>query len=124
MLFRDPLKFVFSGYSIWLEPEEYQNDLTLAIDTATAGLGLRLGIPLPHVTLLYGINHLTEIEARKRFLETCSTSAVGKTLIEEFKFKGFMNDIELNGVTVRTGGKREAFGLVKMPEKAMMFSQR
>ena len=99
MLFRDPLKFVFSGYSIWLEPEEYQNDLTLAIDEATEGLGLKLGIPLPHVTLMYGVSHLTEIEARKRFLETCcSSAAVVKTLAEELKFKGFINDIELNGV--------------------------
>ena len=101
MLLKEPLRFVFSGYSIWLEPEEFKldeesGDLELAIQTSSIALALPFGIPSPHVTAIYGMRHLSEMEVRQRFQK------VGKLIYEwcpiVLKQKGFRNDVEIKGV--------------------------
>ena len=50
MKLNDALRFSFSGYSIWLDPEQYNSDLDKAIKVASKELGV-YPIPAPHVTL-------------------------------------------------------------------------
>jgi hypothetical protein len=99
-LLATPLDFVFKGYSIWLELEQVESDLDKAVDAAAldldvhaipgtltgvfvrtlCGVGVkisnhRLLFPLlaPHVTVIYGISHLSEDECLKRFREDLAT---------------------------------------------------
>lgn len=97
LLFKEPLKFVFSGYSIWLEPEQFQNDLELVVEEATARLGLPHGVPTPHVTAIYGMTHLSEAQARKKFQQIFSDN-FAYLAWPVLKHAGFQNGIELNGV--------------------------
>jgi hypothetical protein len=95
MILKEPLQFVFSGYSIWLEPEQFQHDLDLAIKTTTTQLGLPLSIPSPHITAVYGISHLSEDSVRERF------ESIGDSLQDSWPImihEGFRNDIEISGV--------------------------
>ena len=50
MMLKDTLRFSFSGYSIWLDPEQFDSDLDNAIKVASKELGV-YPIPAPHVTL-------------------------------------------------------------------------
>mmetsp|Transcript_27429 Transcript_27429/g.40554 ORF Transcript_27429/g.40554 Transcript_27429/m.40554 type:complete len:230 (-) Transcript_27429:261-950(-) len=67
LLKREPLRFEFCGYSIWLEIEEKNNDVSNAINQFAQDLGV-LPIPQAHVTALYGMDHIDEDEARYRFI--------------------------------------------------------
>jgi len=60
------LHFAFRGYSIWLELEQFRGDLDLALDIASRDLHV-VRIPGPHVTVVYGMTHLSEDEVLERF---------------------------------------------------------
>lgn len=71
-----PLRFVFSGYSLWLELEQNdiddkgQGDLDRAMIDAADRFSLGGAIPSPHVTALYGIDVISdEAEVRRIFRE-------------------------------------------------------
>uniref|UniRef100_A0A7R9Z7B6 Uncharacterized protein n=1 Tax=Pseudictyota dubia TaxID=2749911 RepID=A0A7R9Z7B6_9STRA len=64
---REPLRFSFAGLTVWLHLEQIGSDLDLALSSATELFGLPLAIPSPHVTVVYGMTHLDEEEARYRF---------------------------------------------------------
>jgi hypothetical protein len=73
MLIREPFQFVFKGYSVWLELAQTDSDL----EEATAHAALEKGlfpIASPHVTVIYGVSHLSEEEALRRFREKVSSS--------------------------------------------------
>ncbi len=63
-----PLRFIFSGYSLWLELEQKQidkhgkGDLDRAMSDAAAEFDLGEAIPSPHVTALYGIDNVQDDE--------------------------------------------------------------
>ena len=119
------LAFPFQGYAIWLDLEQQQQPLFLnpttrhttaatvdetktdlddALRIASAELGVA-PIPAPHVTALYGIQHLSEDEVRQRFQDVAN---------ELFWFKqrwlswpllepmGFLSDVEIAG---KNGGQ-------------------
>jgi hypothetical protein len=125
------LAFQFQGYAIWLDLEQQQHqqqhepkpcflnppphttttsveetkqDLDDALRTAGAELGVA-PIPAPHVTALYGIQHLSEDEVRQRFQDVAN---------ELFWFRqrwsswpllepvGFLSDVEIAG---KNGGQ-------------------
>ena len=94
MMVQDPLKFIFSGYSIWLELEQFDNDLDTVLHTASAELGV-LPIPAPHVTVVYGVSHLPEWQARKKFRDVVLEHIPEWPAL---KHKGFITDVEYEGV--------------------------
>lgn len=59
---RIPLQWVFKGLTLWLEYEQYDNDLTKAIEHAVRVYGTER-IPVAHSTAIYGMTHLSEQEA-------------------------------------------------------------
>ena len=59
---RIPLQWEFKGLTLWLEFEEYEQDLSKAIDYAVKIYGTER-IPIPHATAIYGMTHLTKDEA-------------------------------------------------------------
>ena len=60
---------MFAGFSVWLELEQFDEDLDKAIRTASTELGVH-PIPEPHVTVLYGIcSTVSEWEMRRMFRE-------------------------------------------------------
>lgn len=67
-----PLRFVFTGYSLWLDLEQRnidgngQGDLDRAMIDAADAFSLGGAIPSPHVTALYGINTISEENEMKR----------------------------------------------------------
>eukprot|EP00571_Detonula_confervacea_P012376 CAMPEP_0172302698 /NCGR_PEP_ID=MMETSP1058-20130122/4368_1 /TAXON_ID=83371 /ORGANISM="Detonula confervacea, Strain CCMP 353" /LENGTH=418 /DNA_ID=CAMNT_0013013273 /DNA_START=59 /DNA_END=1315 /DNA_ORIENTATION=- len=67
-----PLRFVFSGYSLWLELEQQeidnngQGDLDRAMIDAADRFRLGGAIPSPHVTALYGIDTVSEEDEIRR----------------------------------------------------------
>ena len=63
---RDMLRFVFKGYSIWLELEQVNGDIDIAIALASKQINVH-PIPTPHVTVIYGMNHLSEDDMKDRF---------------------------------------------------------
>lgn len=71
-LLRPPLRFVFKGYSIWLDLEQSavdangQGDLDRAVSECAAMYNVH-PIPAPHVTALYGIAFDDEAELRRVF---------------------------------------------------------
>lgn len=87
------LRFLFSGYSIWLEPEQFGADLDLVLQTASEELGV-FPIPAPHLTVTYGMSHLSESEIVKRLRSIVKDLASWPTV----EFKGFLSDIEMDGV--------------------------
>lgn len=91
---REPLRFNFKGYSIWLEVEEMDNDLTETIHRAANELGV-IKIPSPHITVIYGIDHLSHEEILKRFNELKERMVSWPTL----RPRGIVTDIELKGVS-------------------------
>lgn len=90
---REPLRFNFKGYSIWLEVEEMENDLTDTIHRAAKDLGV-VTIPSPHITVIYGMDHLSHDEIIKRFNQLKETIVTWPTL----RPRGVITDIELEGV--------------------------
>uniref|UniRef100_A0A6V2NWX6 Uncharacterized protein n=1 Tax=Ditylum brightwellii TaxID=49249 RepID=A0A6V2NWX6_9STRA len=63
---REPLRYEFAGFTIWLELEQFDSDLSNAIQYFADTHGL-LPLPRPHVTALYGMTHLNESEAISLF---------------------------------------------------------
>lgn len=60
------LRFSFTGLSIWLELEQENGDLDKAIAIAAKQVGVP-PIPAPHVTAIYGIQHLLDDDVKERF---------------------------------------------------------
>lgn len=89
-----PLDFAFKGCSIWLELEQQANDLDKALDTAAYELDVHR-VPAPHVTAIYGIDHLSESEVLTRFRE-CLVPRVSSW--PELRVKGFKVDRSFHGV--------------------------
>jgi len=90
---REPLRFDFKGYSIWLEVDEIENDLTDTIHRVSNELGV-VPIPSAHITVVYGIDHLTDDEIFKRFDRLQEKIKSWPTL----RPRGVITDIELAGV--------------------------
>ena len=67
-----PLRFVFTGYSLWLELEQFNiddnglGDLDHAMIDAADRFKLGGAIPSPHVTALYGIDTISDEEEMRR----------------------------------------------------------
>jgi hypothetical protein len=93
-MIQEPLRFIFSGYSVWLELEQFDGDLDSALHTASKELSVH-SIPAPHVTVVYGVSHLPEWEARKRFREVVLERI---SSWPPLKHKGFLTDVEWEGV--------------------------
>ena len=98
------LRFVFSGYSVWLEPEQFQGDLDEIIQTASQELST-FPIQAPHATVLYGISHIPENEARRRFKNLDDKISEWPPLEQ----KGIQTEIEIEGVD---GGEMVRNGLL------------
>ena len=62
---RQPLQWEFKGLTLWVEFEEFDSDLTRAIDHFVRLYGTEC-IPVPHATVAYGMAHLTDEEALSR----------------------------------------------------------
>lgn len=72
---RTPLRFTFKGWSIWLDLQQSPTrDIDAAISYAASRENVH-PIPAPHVTVLYGMNHLDEDNIRRRFRELNATIA-------------------------------------------------
>eukprot|EP00978_Attheya_sp_CCMP212_P014359 scaffold36512_cov59-Attheya_sp.AAC.5 len=91
---RDSLYYEFVGYSIWLEVEQYENDLYRAISIAAEDLGL-FPIPEPHVTAIYGMTHLAEEEIKDKFASLRQEIESWPSL----RVKGLITDTEQAGVS-------------------------
>jgi hypothetical protein len=65
---RLPLQWEFHGLTLWLELEEFNHDLTKAIDRASQRYGTE-EIPRAHVTAVYGMEHLTEPDAKQKLYQ-------------------------------------------------------
>jgi hypothetical protein len=59
---RKPLQWQFHGLTLWLECEEFDKDLSRAIDYAVRIYGTET-IPVAHTTAIYGMMHLSQEEA-------------------------------------------------------------
>jgi len=59
---RGCLQWEFHGLSLWLELEEFDMDLTKAIQFFSNTFGTE-ALPIPHLTAIYGINHLSKEDA-------------------------------------------------------------
>ena len=62
---RRKLQWEFKGLSLWLELEEFDNDLTRALEDLSSMHSSPL-IPRPHTTAIYGMEHLSREEASRR----------------------------------------------------------
>lgn len=62
---RNPLEWEFHGLTLWIELEEFENDLTLACKYMSTSHGVQ-EIPQPHITAIYGMTHLSVAEAKAR----------------------------------------------------------
>lgn len=62
---RRKLQWSFKGLTLWLELEEFVNDLTLAVEDFSARHSSPF-IPKPHITAIYGMEHLSPTEAAAR----------------------------------------------------------
>lgn len=60
-----PLQWVFTGLTLWAEYEEFNNDLTKAIDHASRIYGTSR-VPSAHSTLIYGMTHLSANDAMEK----------------------------------------------------------
>lgn len=80
-----PLRFVFSGYSLWLELEqreldvEGRGDLDRALIDAADHFRLGGAIPSPHVTALYGFGDVEKEGEIRRLFRT----NVNRVLLDE-----------------------------------------
>jgi len=62
---RRSLQWEFKGLTIWLELEEFDNDLTRAVEYFSSKHNSPF-IPQPHTTAIYGMEHLSIEEAKSR----------------------------------------------------------
>lgn len=112
---RDSLYYEFVGYSIWLEVEQYENDLDRAISIAAEDLGL-FPIPEPHVTAIYGMTHLAEEDIKDKFasirqeIESWPNLRVNGVItdIEQRGISGGLMDMAWSELTLATSPKHES----------------
>jgi len=62
---RRKLQWEFKGLTLWLELEEFNNDLTKAVEDFSSKHSSPW-IPQPHTTAIYGMEHLSHEEASRR----------------------------------------------------------
>lgn len=120
-LLRPPLRFVFKGWSVWLDVEEpptgnnsasttNANTTTTTTGPFTEALayaadrhGVR-PIPAPHITVIYGIDHIDEDMVLRRFRslgESLTQLMLGRNdtaMWPPLTPKGVLSDIEIDGV--------------------------
>eukprot|EP00578_Thalassiosira_sp_NH16_P010039 CAMPEP_0181120396 /NCGR_PEP_ID=MMETSP1071-20121207/24134_1 /TAXON_ID=35127 /ORGANISM="Thalassiosira sp., Strain NH16" /LENGTH=338 /DNA_ID=CAMNT_0023205049 /DNA_START=393 /DNA_END=1409 /DNA_ORIENTATION=+ len=69
---RRKLQWEFKGLTLWLELEEFDSDLTRAVEDFSSRHSSPF-IPKPHTTAIYGMEHLTEAEASARLRRVAQT---------------------------------------------------
>jgi len=74
---RRPLQWNFHGLTLWVEFEEFDNDLTTAIQDAASFYGTEQ-IPMPHATAAYGMEHISLEEAKEKLHQLPSVLPDGK----------------------------------------------
>ena len=74
---RRKLQWKFKGLTLWLELEEFDNDLTQAVEDFSSK-HYSPWIPKPHTTAIYGIEHLSHEEASKRLQRVREVMPNGK----------------------------------------------
>ena len=103
---RPPLRFVFKGWSIWLDVEAEgtpPGKFTQALAYAARRHAVQ-PIPAPHVTVIYGIDHIDEEAVRRRFrsleasLSQLREGRNDTAMWPPLASKGVLSDIELEGV--------------------------
>jgi hypothetical protein len=62
---RRKLQWKFKGLTLWLELEEFDDDLTSAVEDFSSKHSSPF-IPKPHTTVIYGMEHLSREEAKAR----------------------------------------------------------
>eukprot|EP00571_Detonula_confervacea_P013796 CAMPEP_0172300406 /NCGR_PEP_ID=MMETSP1058-20130122/2500_1 /TAXON_ID=83371 /ORGANISM="Detonula confervacea, Strain CCMP 353" /LENGTH=269 /DNA_ID=CAMNT_0013010177 /DNA_START=604 /DNA_END=1413 /DNA_ORIENTATION=+ len=62
---RRKLQWKFKGLTLWLELEEFNNDISRAVENFSSRHSNPF-IPKPHTTAIYGMEHLTVQEAKER----------------------------------------------------------
>lgn len=72
---RRKLQWEFKGLTIWLELEEFDNDLSRAIEDFSSRHSSPF-IPQSHTTAIYGMEHLSVEEAKRRLREVPSKIGV------------------------------------------------
>lgn len=114
---RIPLQWTFHGLTLWVEYEEFDMDLTRAIDHAVRVYGTER-IPMAHSTAIYGMRHLTPEQATEKLHQIPSVLEGGHWPIMEAP-KGLTCDIAQEGrpgqvcsiawaeLTLRTNPKHE-----------------
>lgn len=109
---KDTLRFVFTGYSIWLELEQVNHDLDIAIALASKHINVH-PIPTPHVTVMYGLNHLPEEDMKERFqsLKTLNWPPLEATKL--------YHGIEYDGIDCGTMVSAGTSSLQKLPQKVV-----
>ena len=112
---RPPLRFVFKGWSVWLDVEEPPNNSAANVTTTTTGpfteaLAYAASrhsvypIPAPHITVIYGIDHIDEDMVLRRFRslgESLTQLMLGRNdtaMWPPLTSKGVLSDIEIDGV--------------------------
>ena len=95
---REPLKFEFRGYSIWLEINgcEIGGDYHSCILDCANIFGVQPIVG--HVTAIYGMNHLSEIDFIHRFVNVVKPIFVKRGGWPSLKPVGLLSDVEINGV--------------------------
>mmetsp|Transcript_35603 Transcript_35603/g.70073 ORF Transcript_35603/g.70073 Transcript_35603/m.70073 type:complete len:827 (+) Transcript_35603:171-2651(+) len=97
---REPLRFEFTGYTLWIELEQFESDLDHIIQVASKNQCIH-PIPTPHLTLFYGMEHFqNEGEVLSMF------NGEFKKFLEDNKFKwpsslkpkAVLSDIAFDGV--------------------------
>lgn len=115
-----PLKFEFSGYSIWLDLEQIDQDLNNALSYAASTHNVH-AIPQPHVTVIYGVES-SEQDARSRF------ECFGQRVCETFQMwpmlapKGVLADREVfneNGATMSMAWMEISYKTSEVHEKLL-----
>jgi hypothetical protein len=107
---RPPLRFAFKGWSVWLDVEEPVDSrggggpFAQALAYAARRHSVR-PIPAPHVTVIYGIDHIDDEAVRQRFSslgDSLPQLRVGRdadaALWPPLTSKGVLSDIEIDGV--------------------------
>ena len=111
---RPPLRFIFKGWSVWLDVEEPpgSSDANATITTGpfTEALAYAASrhsvhpIPAPHVTVIYGIDHIDEDMVLRRFRsldDSLVQLMLGRNdtaMWPPLTSKGVLSDIEIDGV--------------------------
>lgn len=106
MIENNVLRYVFHGYAVWLEVEQFPctmassdvgkyDDLEQAIQVASEELNV-YPIPVPHLTALYGISHLSEVDVRQRFRDIAIELQSHE--IPVMQPVSFLSDVEIEGL--------------------------